>query len=527
MRSAAALGVVLLLLLSTENARAHAAPPPVAFTHAGFLVGLRADGADEFLGIPFAAAPVGELRWRPPQPVAPWRGFRRATSLPDECAQLASTNGPGSTSEDCLYLNVYRPARPFAPLQRPLPVLIWIHGGGGVNGSGNQTDGAELAATTDTIVVTVNYRLGVFGFLALPGLTAESTDGSSGNVGLLDQQAAMRWVQRNIRWFGGDPRNVTIAGQSAGGHSVCLHLASPTAKGLFDRAIIHSGAFDLLGADSSGEPCATDTLADAEAAGATFAASALCGDPATQVDCLRAKSPAELLAASASFSASAECERGVPARARARGDRVGPVEPRAGHGRLDARRAPARGRPGSAARLSAARLPVPDRRRLRVPRTRAASAGRVPARRTIADPAFAFGAALTDAGFSCPTDRLRRFLAPRTPTFGFEFADPNAPPGFTGTMPSGAYHTSDVQYLFRYSPPNGPFTAEQEQLSHQMQRYWAAFARSGFPFVRGQTFWPRFDESHARVMSLEPTGNAVKTDFRSFHHCDFWQPPAP
>ena len=526
MRSAAALGIVLLLLLSTQNARAHTAPPPVAFTHAGFLVGLRADGADEFLGIPFAAAPVGELRWRPPQPVAPWRGFRRATSLPDECAQLASTNGPGSTSEDCLYLNVYRPARPFAPLQRPLPVLIWIHGGGGVNGSGNQTDGAELAATTETIVVTVNYRLGVFGFLALPGLTAESADGSSGNVGLLDQQAAMRWVQRNIRWFGGDPRNVTIAGQSAGGHSVCLHLASPTAKGLFDRAIIHSGAFDLLGADSSGEPCATDTLADAEATGATFAASALCGDPATQVDCLRAKSPAELLAASASFSASPNASgEFLPAPvletiASGQWNRV-PVMVGSTHDELQP----------AAALVPLLGYPLPDflyqiavsfvfpGRALQVLAEYPSS--------NYADPAFAFGAALTDAGFSCPTDRLRRFLAPRTPTFGFEFADPNAPPGFTGTMPSGAYHTSDVQYLFRYSPPNGPFTAEQQQLSHQMQRYWAAFARNGFPFVRGQTFWPRFDESHARVMSLEPTGNAVKTDFRAFHHCDFWAPAAP
>ena len=94
-------------------------------------------------------------------------------------------------------------------------------------------------------------------------------------------------------------------------------------------------------------------------------------------------------------------------------------------------------------------------------------------------------------------------------------------------MPSGAYHTSDVQYLFRYSPPNGAFTAEQAKLSHQMQRYWAAFARIGFPFVPRQTFWPRFDESRAQVMSLEPTGNAVKTDFRAFHHCDFWAPPAP
>jgi para-nitrobenzyl esterase len=526
MRHAAALWVLVALLLPSEPARSHSAPPPFAFTHSGLVVGVREDGAEKFLGIPFAAPPVGDLRWRAPQPVAPWRGVLKATALPNECAQLASANGPGSTSEDCLYLSVYRPARVLPLLQRPLPVLIWIHGGGGVNGSGNQQDASELAATTGTIVVMVNYRLGVFGFLALPGLSAESSDGSSGNLGLLDQQAAMRWVQRNIRWFGGDPRNVTIAGQSAGGHSVCLHLASPTAKGLFDRAIIHSGAFDLLGADSSGEPCATTTLAVAEAAGASYASDAMCADPATQVACLRAKSPAELLAASANFSAKPNASGAflpVPVLdAIAAGDwnRV-PVMVGSTHDELQP----------AAALVPFLGYPLPEfLYQLAVGFVFPAKAGAVLAEypsASYADPAFAFGALLTDAGFSCPTDRLRRFLAPRTPTFGFEFADPNAPPGVSGTMPSGAYHTSDVQYLFRYSPPNGAFTPEQAVLSHQMQRYWAAFARSGFPFVPRQAFWPRFDESQARVMTLAPTGNAVTTDFAAFHHCDFWAPPAP
>ena len=527
MRSAAALGgVVVLLLLSAAGARAHSLPAPAAFTQSGFVVGVREDGAEKFLGVPFAAPPVGDLRWRPPQPAAPWRGVRQATALPNACAQLASANGPGSTSEDCLYLSLYRPVRPFAPLQRPLPVLIWIHGGGGVNGSGNQTDGAELAATTGTIVVTVNYRLGVFGFLALAGLGAESLDGSSGNFGLLDQQAAMRWVQRNIRWFGGDPRNVTIAGQSAGGHSVCLHLASPTARGLFQRAIIHSGAFDLLGANSTGQPCDTASLASAEAAGARFAFDAACSEPATQVDCLRAKSPAELLAASANFSASPNASgEFLPAPvletiASGNWNRV-PVMVGSTHDELQA----------VATLVPLLGYPLPDflyqialgfvfGKRSSLVLAEYPSAA-------YPDPAFAFGATLTDASFACPTDRLRRFLAPRTPTFGFEFADPNAPPGNSGAMPSGAYHTSDVQYLFRYSPPNGAFTAEQVELSHRMQRYWAAFARTGFPFVPRQTFWPRFDESHPRVMSLEPTGSAVKTDFAEFHHCGFWAPAAP
>lgn len=514
---------VLALLLVPTYAGAHGRGP-FAWTRTGWVEGERRGNAEVFLGIPFAAPPVGELRWRPPVPVERWRGVRDATALPPECAQLPSTNSLGSATEDCLYLSVYRPAwHGFAAL-RPLPVLVWIHGGSALNGSGSQFDGAELATRTGTVVVTLNYRLGVFGYLALPGLTAESADGSSGNLGLLDQQAALRWVHRNVRWLGGDPRRVTIAGQSAGGHSVCVHLASPTAAGLFQRAAIHSGAFDLT--VSTGVPCDTVPLADAELGGTAFAAGAGCADPATQLECLRAQSAEALLAASTGFSSQVPTggallpEPVLAAIEAGHWNRV-PVLVGSTHDELQ---------------TAAAQVPIlgyplhPVLYQLAVGFVFGTNGPAILAEYPAADypdPAFAFGALLTDAGVACPTQTLRTFLAERTPTFGFEFDDPNAPPGVQAGMPSGAYHTADVQYLFTYSPPQGAFTPEQDALSDQMQRYWGAFAKRGQPSAFGEPPWPRFDAASAGVMSLRPGGSVLIDDFAADHHCAFWETLAP
>lgn len=208
----------------------------------GAVAGLRQAGVHVYRGIPFALPPLGALRWRPPQPPAPWQGVRDASKFAPACMQQG-VSMPGETapavSEDCLYLNVWAPPR---RMGQRLPVIVWIHGGGYTNGSASMPlyHGDRLARK-GVLVVTVAYRLGALGFLAHPALSAESPQRSSGNYGLMDQIAALEWVQSNIAAFGGDPKRVTVAGQSAGAMAVSALLASPRAQGLFQRAIAQSG----------------------------------------------------------------------------------------------------------------------------------------------------------------------------------------------------------------------------------------------------------------------------------------------
>jgi para-nitrobenzyl esterase len=245
-------------------------------------------GIRVFKGIPFAAPPVGELRWKPPQPVPAWKALRSAAEWGPRCMQ---SNRLGDLDplnkrmdEDCLYLNVWTPAKSSGPA---LPVMVWIHGGSNANGAGSQPDydGTALARK-GVVVVTINYRLDVFGFLAHPDLTKESGTNSSGNYGLLDQIAALKWVQKNIRAFGGDPRRVTVFGESAGAFDISLLMASPLAKGLFARAIGESG-----GALTPVPPFGPKPLKLGEQDGAKFA-QALGANSLAE---LRAKSAQEIL----------------------------------------------------------------------------------------------------------------------------------------------------------------------------------------------------------------------------------------
>ncbi len=258
-------------LALTVAAAANPAHPIVA-TQYGKLAGMTNPKTriSVFKGIPFAAPPIGNLRWQPPAPPASWKGVRRATHFGASCIQrLHGTFGPwtpaflvqNKVSEDCLYLNVWTPR---ASVKADLPVVVFIPGGGFVEGSGEVPvyNGAHLASTR-LVVVTINYRLGALGFLAYPGLTAESPHHSSGNYGILDQIAALKWVKENIRAFGGNPDNVTVWGQSAGAFSVGVLLESPLADGLFERAQADSG----LGITAHGA-----SLADAEQEGLKFAA---------------------------------------------------------------------------------------------------------------------------------------------------------------------------------------------------------------------------------------------------------------
>jgi len=286
--------MLLGLLLGVHSACAQPTSNMQVTTSDGVLEGVvSADGqVRTFKGIPYAAPPVGLLRWKPPQPVTPWTGVRKAVDYGPRAMQgriysdmVFHDAGP---SEDCLYLNVWMPAN---PPQAKLPVMVWIHGGGFIAGASSEPrqDGGNLSKK-GAIVVSMNYRMGIFGFFAHPELTKESEHGASGNYGLLDMVAALQWVKKNIATFGGDPDNVTIFGESAGSFAVSALMASPLAKGLFCRAIGESGA--LVG---GARP--TNTRKQAEQTGVKFAKSAF---RTTSLEALRAKSAQDLLDAALS-----------------------------------------------------------------------------------------------------------------------------------------------------------------------------------------------------------------------------------
>jgi para-nitrobenzyl esterase len=238
-RMTAILAAVAVLAASAASAQ----PAPRVKIESGVLVGVAHDNANAFRDIPFAAPPVGDLRWAPPQPATPWTEERMAILPGPSCSQPMNANGTpnlgganGPTSEDCLQLNVFAPKE-----ARGAPVMVWIHGGGHRAGAGWVFDGQNFARD-GVVVVTVNYRLGALGYFAHPALTKAARPGEAvGNYGLMDQIAALRWVQRNIAAFGGDPKNVTVFGESAGGVSTLALLATPAAKGLYQKAIVESG----------------------------------------------------------------------------------------------------------------------------------------------------------------------------------------------------------------------------------------------------------------------------------------------
>ena len=274
---------IFAVVFITTAAVLRSAPPAIVKIDSGQLSGTSWNGVKVFKGIPFAAPPVGDLRWKAPQPVVPWSGVKSADAFAPQCMQTSYPAGspyamaPAAQGEDCLYLNVWTAAA--AGAKRP--VMVWIHGGAWTRGASSipTYDGAALAQK-GVVVVTTNYRLGVFGFLAHPELTAESPNHASGNYAILDHIAALKWVQKNIAQFGGDPSRVTIFGESAGSWSVNTVQATPLAKGLFHRAIGESGA----------QFASATRLADAEKSGTAFATAA----GADSVKALRAV-PAEKL----------------------------------------------------------------------------------------------------------------------------------------------------------------------------------------------------------------------------------------
>jgi para-nitrobenzyl esterase len=277
--------------------------PGVVSTDSGALRGKPSGSALAFLGIPYAAPPVGPLRWKPPRPREPWSGVRDATAFGPECPQLSFDGTYGGGSEDCLTLNVWAPA---AAPAAPLPVIVFIHGGYNVRGSASKPrdgvlvlDGSYTAEHGPAVVMTVQYRLGALGFLAHRALAAEDPGHNVGNFGLLDQIAALAWVQRNIRAFGGDPARVLVHGYSAGSIDTCSLLVSPLAKGLFSRAAMHSW------------PCAARSLSDQERDGDTYATTLGCAAEADVPACMRRAPVERAMAAGPSFGVTGSIHHGA------------------------------------------------------------------------------------------------------------------------------------------------------------------------------------------------------------------------
>ncbi|MCW2929330.1 MAG: carboxylesterase family protein [Actinomycetia bacterium] len=481
---------------------------PVIRTADGWVQGKTAGATAEYLGIPYAAPPVGALRWQPPHPAASWHGIRAATSLAPHCPQPASPFGVASTSEDCLYLNVFAPA---GARDRNLPVMVWIHGGALVVGESDDYNPAALVRD-GVIVVTINYRLGALGFLADSAL-AKTPGGPSGNYGLMDQQAALRWVQRNIRGFGGDPRDVTLFGESAGGLSTLSQLVSPGARGLFQRAIVESGTYAL----------GQQSLASAESAGAAFAAKVGCSTDTAA--CLRSLPVSTVLANEDSAGYQPNVDGTVlpqsigTALASGQFSHV-PVIIGTNHDewRLFVGLDQLEGTPP----VTAANYVAEISSTLGVPTSIAAVVASEYPLSSYSSPAVALGAVGTDAIFACPALSAEDDLSRYTPTYAYEFNDENAPERFLPSLgfPYGAAHASEIQYLFDLSNSAFPgvLSGSQQKLARDMKRYWTNFANAGTP-VAG---WPKYAATDQRALSLVPPRPQLETDYSAEHNCSFW-----
>lgn len=484
--------VAAVMACSVVTATAQADDGTLVRTDKGLVSGTVTSTYRTFGAIPFAAPPVGANRWRDPQPAAAWQGVRDATKPSPRCAQNSQLGLPGSQTEDCLYLNVTTPAGP----ARKRPVMVWIHGGSFTAGSGSDYDARWLATRNDAVVVTINYRLGVFGYFGHPGLPG------SGAFGLADQQAALRWVQRNIRAFGGNPSNVTIFGESAGGLSVCAQLVSPRAAGLFDKAIIQSGPCGLS-SPSFTEPGKFETLwrarADVEKRGTGVLG---CGD----IACLRAQPVDKLLTVHEQF--------GFPAYDTA----VMPIDPVVAQRTGKFNRVPTMvGTTHDEATLFTPLIwpqPLPESS---YPATVASlfgepDAGKIVARYPVNgndDARDEIATILTDASWACTSQQTRKELGRYTRVSGYEFADADVPlifplPPFPDYK---AYHASELLMLFEF--PGVTLSPQQRKVSDYMIAAWGRFARTGDPGWRSD------------VQSLAP-GAIRPADFARDHQCGFW-----
>ncbi len=462
-----------------------AAQPAPVMTEYGLVQGAAAPGLTVYKGIPFAAPPVGDLRWRSPQPAAKWDGVRQATEFAPDPYQ---GDGKGNVSEDCLYLNIWTPAKSAAAR---LPVLVWIYGGGFSFGStSTPVHNGEHLARKGVVLVSINYRVGPLGFLAHPELSAESPHHVSGNYGLLDQIAGLQWVQQNIAAFGGDPDKVTIFGESAGGIAVSMLCASPLAKGLFRGAISQSGG-------SFGPPRATTypgenmhTLAQAEQAGVAFATKA----GATSMAELRPLAPDKLPAGWGSGAAWPIIDGWVVP-----GDqyelyqagKYNDVDILVGY--------------NSDEGLSFSREKTPAEFIANVQKRYGPFADQLLAAYPVGTDAVPRTARdlMRDAAFGWQTWAWATLQA-RTGTskvFYYHFDQHAEHPAGSPEADHGTPHGVDVPYVFQTLDRNKPETTPADlAISDTMSTYWTNFARHGDPNGPGVPAWPEFTNDNRKVM---------------------------
>jgi para-nitrobenzyl esterase len=570
LKTSLALGLTLSVAALLAPIQTHAAGGPIVRTSEGPVQGFQTKGITEFLGIPYAAPPVGSLRWMPPLSHAPWTTVLQATSFGSNCPQNENDvfDGPVNlTVESCLYLNVFTPDLGI-PLVR-LPVLFWIHGGGNFQGESTDYDGSKLAVQGHTVVVSINYRLGALGWFADPALDAEGH--LFGNYGLLDQQFALKWVKQNIASFGGDPNNVTAGGQSAGSEDAEANVVSPLAKGLFNRAIFESIVTEPR------------LLATAEATGTTFANATGCGaangyttNPEVAA-CLRALTVLQIVMKQPPIDGSpsigdgtilplqnsptSPSQPGVFYTSFQNGNYnhmpiiSGSTEDEAdfGFAMTEYNSVPVETvgipylpggteTPYSAAQYAAAIAAYPTTvTPYTAPLTVQAyvSAHYPLISSTPPGPELSSDPLITDQT-TCPQHRINRVIATGpspSPVYAYEFDDRTAPsyfPAMPGLV-TLAYHTGDIQYLFPLfhggpAPPSviHALNPLQGLLSDELVAAWTNLAWTGDPNGIGNFPWPRYQGSNRNsyylLQNILPTGLSQVTDaqFVAKHNCNFW-----
>ncbi|HZZ40436.1 MAG TPA: carboxylesterase/lipase family protein [Acidobacteriaceae bacterium] len=466
-----------------------------------------------FLGIPFAAPPAGPLRWKPPQPEEKWKGVREATQFGDRCMQPdiyhdMHYRDPGE-SEDCLNLNVWTPAK---DQHAKLPVMVWIFGGGFVAGATSEPrqDGTHLAHK-GVVVVSMNYRLGLFGFLALPGLGDESPQHAAGNYGLMDQTAALEWVKRNIGAFGGDPGNVTIFGESAGSFSVSAQMASPLAQGLFVHAIGESGAaFDSRGL--SFPPAAEREAKDAAWTLATFGTSDLAA--------LRGMSARDLMAKMSAQPPTARSPIGPDVDGYFLPESVPQIYKEGKQAHVPLLAGWNRDEP-SALAVNYPHPPTMESFRETAENTFGPHAGDFLKVYPDNSDAEAVRSAINFAGDSFIAFSTWEWLQAHVatggqPVYRYHFERPS-PADKYHPAGSGAFHSDEIEYVFGTldSRPDAVWQPEDQQLSDLIETYWTDFAKTGDPNGDEAPKWPHYDASDGwQVMHLDAHSEAGAAEDR-------------
>ncbi len=500
---------------------------PVVVTPVGSVRGLESHHVSLFNGIPFAQPPIGPLRFAPPVSVAPWQGIWDATYPRSPCPQVTRFGQTDASEvEDCLYLNIAVPhqvrrSRPSSALK---PVIVWLHGGAFVGGSGDIYPLDAFSREGDVILVSINYRLGALGFMTHPAFDAQH----NGSVGLEHQREALRCVKNNIAAFGGDPRNITVAGESAGAASVCLQLTAPKeAQGLFQKAIVQSIGCALK----------VPSVEVANEVGLKVAALLHCDDSAQALECLRHASVRALLDASVEVSASmagafrpsvgAISVPQQPVTALEKGEFI--QVPMINGGNQDELRLYVGYEVAGGAsitaesyigRLASTYGDFAERIAVRYPvshySSAAAAVGRVQSD-------FTPGNSLNNCIFL----ESAHWLSQKTHVYEYEFTDAEAPPVMDNPgFEMGAVHSAELPYFYPHVSYNqrrdGPdVVASSQALSHQMIAYWSQFAYTGNPNRRGLPTWPVFKTSHD-VLRLDPR-HVGPFDAASAHQCAFWQ----